>query len=78
MLTDNFCRYHELAREIKHNKGGILRATGTYVKLLKSDQQKKKKLEEICHHQNEQIEQMIKKIQVSKSKIDLHYITCFV
>jgi len=55
--------YHELAKEIKHNKGGILRATVTYVKILKSDQLKKQKLEEICRMQHEQITVIMDKIR---------------
>ena len=58
-------RYHELAKDIKHNKGGILRATVTYVKILKSDQLKKQRLEEICRLQQEQIGVLIDKIRVN-------------
>ena len=60
-----FIRYHELAKDIKHNKGGILRATVTYVKILKSDQLKKQRLEEICRLQQEQIGVLIDKIRVN-------------
>ena len=57
-------RYHELAKDIKHNKGGILRASVTFVKILKSDQLKKQRLEEICRLQHEQLGAVMEKIRV--------------
>lgn len=67
--TFSICRYHELAKDIKHNKGGILRATVTYVKILKSDQLKKQRLEEICRLQQEQIGVLVDKIRVNTNRI---------
>ena len=66
-----YCSYHELAKDIKHNKGGILRATVTYVKILKSDQLKKQRLEEICRLQQEQIGVLVDKIRVNTQHICL-------
>lgn len=59
-----YCSYHELAKDIKHNKGGILRASVTFVKILKSDQLKKQRLEEICRLQHEQLGAVMDKIRV--------------
>ena len=59
-----YCSYHELAKDIKHNKGGILRASVTFVKILKSDQLKKQRLEEICRLQHEQLGAVMEKIRV--------------
>ena len=64
-----YCSYHELAKDIKHNKGGILRASVTFVKILKSDQLKKQRLEEICRLQHEQLGAVMDKIRVRY----LHY-----
>ena len=71
-------RYHELAKDIKHNKGGILRATVTYVKILKSDQLKKQRLEEICRLQQEQIGVLIDKIRVNITFYKPAWISVFI
>lgn len=54
--------YHELAKDIKHNKGGILRAAVAYLRILKADQIKKQKFEEKCK---------IQKLQKKKLKLKL-------
>ena len=37
-VKTSVCRFHELAKDIKYNKGGILAATVSYLKMLKMDQ----------------------------------------
>ena len=59
--------YYELAKDIKHNKGGILRASVIYVRILKSDLLKKQRLEEICNSQHDRLSQMINKIRVGST-----------
>ena len=38
MWSSSVFRFHELAKDIKYNKGGILAATVSYLKMLKMDQ----------------------------------------
>ena len=65
--------YYELAKDIKHNKGGILRASVIYVRILKSDLLKKQRLEEICNNQHERLSLMFNKIRVGTEVAGLHY-----
>ena len=46
------------------NKGGILRASVSYLKILKNDQVKKQQMEEKCKILQQQMKKMITKIQV--------------
>jgi len=55
--------YHELAKDIKYNKGGILKAAVSYLRILKSDQIKKQKFEDKCRVQELQKRKLIMKIQ---------------
>eukprot|EP00090_Calanus_glacialis_P016228 TRINITY_DN25448_c0_g1_i1.p1 TRINITY_DN25448_c0_g1~~TRINITY_DN25448_c0_g1_i1.p1 ORF type:complete len:462 (-),score=110.84 TRINITY_DN25448_c0_g1_i1:50-1435(-) len=55
--------YHELAKDIKYNKGGILKAAVSYLRILKSDQIKKQKLEEKCRIQDLQKRKLMMKLQ---------------
>ena len=57
-------RYHELAKDIKYNKGGILKAAVSYLRILKSDQIKKQKFEDKCRVQELQKRKLMMKIQV--------------
>lgn len=54
--------YHEMAKGIKYNKGGILRASVAYLRILKSDQIKKQEIEEQYQIQELQIEKLMKKL----------------
>merc|ERR1712179_250771 len=55
--------YHDLAKDIKYNKGGILKAAVSYLRILKSDQIKKQKFEDKCRAQELQKRKLIMKIQ---------------
>ena len=59
-------RFHELAKDIKYNKGGILAATVSYLKMLKMDQIRKNHLEEEVRAQALQNRKLLNKIQVSR------------
>ena len=59
-----FIRFHELAKDIKYNKGGILAATVSYLKMLKMDQIRKNHLEEEVRAQALQNRKLLNKIQV--------------
>ena len=64
-------RFHELAKDIKYNKGGILAATVSYLKMLKMDQIRKNHLEEEVRAQALQNRKLLNKIQVAKSYLAL-------
>ena len=59
-------RFHELAKDIKYNKGGILAATVSYLKMLKMDQIRKNHLEEEVRAQALQNRKLLNKIQVGE------------
>ena len=61
-------RFHELAKDIKYNKGGILAATVSYLKMLKMDQIRKNHLEEEVRAQAHQNRKLLNKIQVPSPK----------
>lgn len=64
-------RYHELAKDIKYNKGGILKAAVSYLRILKSDQIKKQKFEDKCRVQELQKRKLIMKIQVTLFRFEV-------
>jgi hypothetical protein len=51
-------------RDVRQNKGSILKASVEYIKKLKSDQHKKRFLEEKCRIQESQNRQLLLKLQV--------------
>ena len=66
-----FIRFHELAKDIKYNKGGILAATVSYLKMLKMDQIRKNHLEEEVRAQALQNRKLLNKIQVGENLLFL-------
>ena len=65
-MKTSVCRFHELAKDIKYNKGGILAATVSYLKMLKMDQIRKNHLEEEVRAQALQNRKLLNKIQVAQ------------
>ena len=60
-----FCgRYYDIVRDVRQNKGSILKASVEYIKKLKSDQHKKRLLEEKCRIQDSQNRKLLLKLQV--------------
>jgi hypothetical protein len=59
-----FIRYHEITKGIKYNKGGILRASVAYLRILKSDRIKKQEIEKQYKIQELQIDKFMKKLVV--------------
>ena len=57
-------RYFDLVRDVRQNKGSILKASVDYIKKLKVDQDRKKFLEEKCRIQEFQNRKLIAKLQV--------------
>ena len=58
-------RFHELAKDIKYNKGGILAATVSYLKLLKMDQMRSWNLEQKLRAQTAKNRALVNKLQVT-------------
>ena len=69
-----FVRFHELAKDIKYNKGGILAATVSYLKMLKMDQIRKNHLEEEVRAQALQNRKLLNKIQVGGRDRSLNWL----
>ena len=58
-------RYFDLVRDVRQNKGSILKASVDYIRKLKVDQDRKKYLEEKCRIQEFQTRKLVAKLQVS-------------
>lgn len=59
----NFFRYYDIVRDVRQNKGSILKASVDYIKRLKNDQHKKKALEEELRLEKVQNRKLLLKLQ---------------
>ena len=59
-----YWRYYDIVRDVRQNKGSILKASVEYIKKLKSDQHKKRLLEEKVRIQDSQNRKLLLKLQV--------------
>ena len=57
-------RYFDLVRDVRQNKGSILKASVEYIKRLKQDQRKKNYFEEKYRLQEYQNKKLMQKLQV--------------
>ena len=57
-------RYFDLVRDVRQNKGSILKASVDYIKKLKVDQDRKVFLEEKCRKQEYQNKKLLLKLKV--------------
>ena len=64
-------RYYDIVRDVRQNKGSILKASVEYIRKLKSDQHKKRLLEEKLKAQDAQNKKLLLKIQVCFQKLTL-------
>ena len=62
------CRYFELVRDVRQNKGSILKASVDYIKKLKIDQERKNILEQKSRKIEFQNKKLILKLRVSSSR----------
>ena len=62
-------RYFDLVRDVRQNKGSILKASVDYIKKLKVDQDRKVFLEEKCKKQEYQNKKLLLKLQVESSSL---------
>merc|ERR1711902_113646 len=56
-------KYHNLVKDVRQNKGSILRATVEYVKVLKEDQHRYRQLEEKLKFQEFQQRKLLRILQ---------------
>ena len=64
-LDSSHHRFHELAKDIKYNKGGILAATLSYLKLLKMDQMRSWNMEQKLRAHTTKNRALVNKLQVT-------------
>merc|ERR1719278_1481660 len=64
--------YFELVRDVRQNKGSILKASVDYIRKLKVDQARSKFLEEKCRIQEYQTRKLIGKLQMYEKQLKLH------
>ena len=57
-------RYFDIVRDVRQNKGSILKASVEYIKKLKTDQERRTFLEEKCRLQEYQNKKLLLKLQV--------------
>merc|ERR1711988_975634 len=72
LLPKESDEYFDLVRDVRQNKGSILKATVDYIKKLKVDQDRKKFLEEKCRVQEYQSRKLIAKLQLYEKQLKLH------
>jgi len=63
--------YFDLVREVRQNKGSILKASVDYIRKLKVDQARAKFLEEKCRIQEYQTRKLIGKLQIYEKQLKL-------
>ena len=59
-----WCRYFDMVRDVRQNKGSILKASVDYIRKLKVDQNRKNFLEEKCLKQEYQNKKLLLKLKV--------------
>jgi len=64
--------YFDLVRDVRQNKGSILKASVDYIKKLKVDQDRKKLLEQKCRIQEYQTRKLIAKLQLYEKQLKMH------
>ncbi len=60
-------RYYDLVRDVRQNKGSILKASVDYIRKLKNDQIKKRQLEDKLREQETHNKKLLLKLQVRVS-----------
>ena len=65
LLPKNSEQYYEVVRDVRQNKGSILKASVDYIKILKREKEKKILLEEKCRKLEQMNRKALLKIQVN-------------
>ena len=61
-------RYYDIVRDVRQNKGSILKASVDYIRKLKTDQIKKRQLEEKVKQAEANNRKLLLKLQVKKMR----------
>ncbi len=61
-------RYYDIVRDVRQNKGSILKASVDYIRKLKADQAKRRQLEEKVREQEVTNRKLLLKLQVRTLK----------
>jgi len=72
LLPKESDEYFDLVRDVRQNKGSILKASVDYIRKLKVDQDRKKFLEEKCRIQEYQTRKLIARLQLYEKQLKLH------
>ena len=59
-------QYYDIVRDVRHNKGSILKASVDYIKILKKEKERKGLVEEKCRKQELINRKLLIKLQVDK------------
>lgn len=62
-------QYYDLVRDVRHNKGSILKASVDYIRLLKREKERKEALSERCKVQEQQNRKLLIKLQEYEQKM---------
>ena len=72
MLPKSNEQYYEIVRDVRQNKGSILKASVDYIKILKKEKERKAHAEEKCRRHEQVNRKLLIKLQVkSKSHVAL-------
>merc|ERR1719266_692623 len=72
LLPKESDEHFDLVRDVRQNKGSILKASVDYIRKLKVDQDRKKFLEEKCRIQEYQTRKLIAKLQLYEKQLKIH------
>ena len=64
-------RYYDIVRDVRQNKGSILKASVDYIRKLKADQAKRRQLEEKVREQEVTNRKLLLKLQVRTLKKEI-------
>ena len=64
LLPKNNEQYYDIVRDVRQNKGSILKASVDYIKILKKEKEKKTLIEEKCRKLEQVNRKALLKIQV--------------
>ena len=73
MLPGQQETHHDIVRDVRQNKGSILKASVEYIRRLKRDNTGKKSLEEKCRIQEFQNRKLLVKLQVGNHNLNLSH-----
>ena len=64
-------QYYDIVRDVRQNKGSILKASVDYIKILKREKERKIHIEEKCKKHEQINRKLLIKLQVSFSRLSI-------